>query len=235
MDFMNRGYRNQNTNTSSPQTGSSGSSSSSSSNGSGKKLKGGKFGGLTKIGAMSFLIALVLIVAGTIFAMIFFDNKNPEASSVDKNKYQAVFLNGGQVYFGKVTDLNSKYTRLNDIFYLRVNQQVQPDQQSSNTSNDVSLVKLGCELHGPQDQMVINREQVIFWENIKDDGQVVKAINEYKKQYPNGEQCQQSNGNTGSTGNNTGTNETTNSNATTNNNTTGNTGTGENQTSNAGN
>lgn len=233
MDFMNRGYRNQNTNTSSPQTGgNSSSSSSSSSNGSGKKVRSGKFGGLTKIGAMSFLIALALIVAGTIFAMMFFDNKNPEASSVDKNKYQAVFLNGGQVYFGKVTDLNSKYTRLNDIFYLRVNQQVQPDQQSSNTGNDVSLVKLGCELHGPQDQMVINREQVIFWENIKDDGQVVKAINEYKKQYPNGEQCQQSNGNTGGTGNSTGDNET---NSTPNNNTTGNTGTGENQTPSAGN
>ena len=42
------------------------------------------------------------------------------------------------------------------------------------------LQKLGSELHGPEDQMVINRDQVQFWENLKDDGQVVKAITTYK-------------------------------------------------------
>jgi hypothetical protein len=105
---------------------------------------------------------------------------------------QAVFLNGGQVYFGDIQDLNSSNVRLSNIYYLRVNQQVQPNQETadqSTNSNDISLVKLGCELHGPEDEMLINREQVVFWENLKTDGQVAKAVAEYQKQNPNGQNC----------------------------------------------
>ncbi len=123
-----------------------------------------------------------------------------EAGNVDGKKMQAVFLNGGQVYFGKIDDLNSDYMKVKDIYYLRVNQQVQPNQANTqNASNDISLVKLGCELHGPQDSMVINREHVIFWENLKDDGQVAKAVAEYKKQNPDGQKCDTEAGAGGST------------------------------------
>jgi hypothetical protein len=95
---------------------------------------------------------------------------------------------------------------MSNIYYLRVNQQVQPDQQA-NSANDVSLVKLGCELHGPQDSMVINREQVIFWENLKEDGQVAKAVEEYVKANPDGQKCdqQQEAGNNSGATNNTNT------------------------------
>ena len=132
------------------------------------------------------------------------NNRKPESSFIDKDKFQAVFLNGGQVYFGKVTDLNSQYLSMNNIYYLRVNQQVQPEQANSNNANDISLVKLGCELHGPQDSMVINREQVIFWENLKTDGQVAKAVDEYVKANPNGQKCEtaQNNNNSSSNRNN---------------------------------
>jgi hypothetical protein len=54
------------------------------------------------------------------------------------------------------------------------------------------LTKLGCQqLHSPEDEMVINRTQIAFWENIKDDGKVVQAIKEFKKQNPNGPNCSQ--------------------------------------------
>ena len=140
----------------------------------------------------------VLVVAATILllALIVYLVKGGtygESELVNKNQYQAVFLNGGQVYFGKVGDLNSKYLTLNDIYYLRVNQTVQPNQSNNQSSNDVSLVKLGCELHGPQDKMVINRDMVIFWENLKGDGQVAKAVSEYKKQNPQGQNCNTTN------------------------------------------
>ncbi len=102
-----------------------------------------------------------------------------ESKLVKQDKYQAVFLNGGQVYFGKIKEFNGRYIKLDDIYYLRVQQQVQPGSQEP--KQDISLAKLGNELHGPEDSMAINREQVIFWENLKDDGQVVKAIIDYKK------------------------------------------------------
>lgn len=206
MDFMNRGLRNgQNENsTNAPQSAGASVGSKKSA-----KLNTGSWG---KIGGFGFLIALVLIVVGVIFALMMTNVKNPEADSVAKGKYQAVFLNGGQVYFGNIADLNNKYIKLGNIYYLRVNQTVQPNSNTS-ANNDVSLVKLGCELHGPQDTMIINRDQVVFWENLKDDGQVVKAVNEYKKQYPNGQDCAKQNSTS------TNTTDTTNNTATTNNST----------------
>jgi hypothetical protein len=144
---------------------------------------------LNKAGLLSFLIAVSILVIAVICFLVFNKQESREQEAVDKSKFQAIFLNGGQVYFGKVGDLNSKFMQVSNIYYLRVNQQVQPGQE--NKANDVSLVKLGCELHGPEDKMVINREQIIFWENLKGDGQVAKAIEEYVKANPNGQKCDQ--------------------------------------------
>ncbi len=217
MDFMNRGFRNgQNTTNNMDQPAPVQTVHANNSDkkfGRRKNSSNSKFS-LKQAGGLTFLLALVVIVAGVVFAMINFKGSNPESKLVDTSKYQAVFLNGGQVYFGNIKDLNSKYLRLNNIYYLRVNQQVQPDGNAAQNPNDVSLVKLGCELHGPEDAMVINREQVVFWENLKNDGQVLKAMDEYRKQFPNGEDCTKqsstnSSSNSESSSNNTSTNSTT--------------------------
>jgi len=130
--------------------------------------------------------ATILVVA--LLVSVVQSSPKSEAKYVDSSKLQAVFLNGGQVYFGNIAALNNKYLNLTNIYYLRVSQQVQPNSKTT-ANNDVSLVKLGCELHGPEDAMVINRDQVVFWENLKSDGQVAKAVAAYVKQNPNGQQC----------------------------------------------
>lgn len=150
-----------------------------------KKLKGRGMRVLSVI-----VLTLAALIVGLVALYLAIGGTKEEQTYVDKDKFQAVFLNGGQVYFGKVQTLNGKFVTLNNIYYLRVNQQVQPNQStSSSTAQDVSLAKLGCELHGPTDIMVINREQVLFWENLKDDGQVAKAIATYVKNNPNGQTC----------------------------------------------
>lgn len=109
-----------------------------------------------------------------------------ESKLVDTSKYQAVFLNNGQVYFGSITSLNSDYVRLNNIYYLT--QTTASGTQAANS--DYTLVKLGCQqIHYPLDQMVVNRSQVTFWENLNKDGKVAKSIAEFKKQNPNGPDC----------------------------------------------
>jgi len=173
-----------------------------------------------KIVQVALLFSVTVLIVAVVW-LITLGGGTAEKSYVNKGKLQAVFLNGGQVYFGNIEDLNSKYLSMKNIYYLRVNQQVQPNQDQSAGSSDISLVKLGCELHGPQDEMVINREQIIFWENLKDDGQVAKAVADYVKQNPNGQKCEpttnQSNTNntTNTTNTNTGTNNTTNNTNTT--------------------
>jgi hypothetical protein len=153
-----------------------------------------------RIASVVLLFTITLLAVSVIAYLAFFrPSITKQSEFVDKTKFQAVFLNGGQVYFGRITAVNSNYIKLNDIYYLRVNQQVQPNGSTAN--GDVQLVKLGCELHGPQDQMVINSEQVIFWENLKDDGQVVKAITKYVSENPDGQKCENQTSDNNNSGN----------------------------------
>lgn len=108
---------------------------------------------------------------------------------IDESKFQAVFLADGTVYFGKVTYVTESEITIKNIYYLRTDGQTQPTYSSTSEMSDIALVKLGCELHGPSDEMIINRDKVNFWENLKDDAQVVKAIAEYERQNPNGQAC----------------------------------------------
>ena len=84
----------------------------------------------------------------------------------------------GQIYFGKLDSIGEEYAVLQDIYYLQVQQEVQPDT-TAQPQTQISLAKLGNELHGPEDEMFINVDQILFWENLKDDGQVVTAINNF--------------------------------------------------------
>jgi len=151
-------------------------SAASSKNGKGKK---GRDLSVMKITWVILLFSTTILVVALLLYIGF--GKHGSSSLVNENEYQAVFLNGGQVYFGKLKYIDNKDVQMKDIFYLKVNQQVQPNASASTSAQDISLAKLGNELHGPEDVMVINRDQVLFWENLKDDGQVVKAITEYKK------------------------------------------------------
>lgn len=181
-----------------------------------------------------FILTLgcALILAVVILWAIFAGNVGyTEGNQVDKSKYQAVFLNGGATsgsvayttYFGHVTSLNDKYMVLKDVYYLTT------DNTSSSTSANPQLTKLGCQqLHSPYDEMVINRSQVAFWENLQDSGKVVQAIQQFQKQNPNGPNCNQASTGTGS--NSSTQNSTTpNNNANANTNTNTGTGTGTKQ------
>jgi hypothetical protein len=142
-----------------------------------REVSGG--GMLSKLLALSLiLVSLAALVgfAGKAFAMMSAD------MAVKAKQYQAVFLTNGQVYFGKVSKVDGSYVKITDIYYLQVQQTVQPkDAKDTSAANQqVSLAKLGGELHGPEDVMFVSRQQVLFWENLKPDGKVAKAISDYK-------------------------------------------------------
>ena len=94
--------------------------------------------------------------------------------AVDPNKLQAVFLSNNQVYFGHLANYSRDYITLTDIFYLRPADSL---QQNTATQSSLNLIKLGSELHGPEDMMYVPKAQVLFWENLKPDSQVAQAIN----------------------------------------------------------
>ena len=141
---------------------------------------------LARIATMAVVAAVVILLVVTALAVGLGGKNNDEQKYVDNNKLQAVFLNTGQVYFGKIKTLNSKYFVVDDIYYLQTSS-TGTAAAAANTS--VSLVKLGCELHSPRDEMVINRAQVTFWENLQDSGQVAKAVATFQKANPSGQKC----------------------------------------------
>jgi len=110
-----------------------------------------------------------------------------DSLKLDQGKYQAVFLTNGQVYFGKVGTREGEYLELMDIFYLQVKPVLQQGDNNNENKNpqeqktELSLVKLGNELHGPLDRMMINKEQIVFVEDLKDDSKVTEAIRRYQQ------------------------------------------------------
>lgn len=189
MDFMSRGSRPGQPN---QQTGNTpGSHVNAPVGGSNKKRKATGIFGLAN-GILLFSIGV--LVLAVLASIIFGRGPASEFKSVDTNKMQAVFLNGGQVYFGKVRSINPEFMRLTDIYYLRVDQQVQPNQGNTQQQGTPVLVKLGCELHRPTNEMVINREQIIFWENLQDDDSqntVPGAVKKFIADNPEGQKCDQ--------------------------------------------
>lgn len=150
-----------------------------------RNFGGGKSMDIGKASSIFVLVATAVLVLALIFALVFNDGagkKNKEGVLINPDKYQAVFLNSqdGQVYFGKLAIYNDDLYVLSDIYYVRVENPIQPEGQNQQQQANISLAKLGNELHAPEDVMYISREKVLYWENLKDDGQVVKAITKYK-------------------------------------------------------
>jgi hypothetical protein len=114
------------------------------------------------IGAIAFAAALTVAIAFL----------------VAPSGWRAVFLTNNQVYFGKFRSVPfSNSIVLRDIYYLQVTPALQP-QTEGVSAPAIKVVKLGSELHGPADEMHIPRSQILFWEKLKSDSPVVRAISQ---------------------------------------------------------
>lgn len=135
------------------------------------------------------IIAPLLIVLAFVVGAWFMYQSSTSAH-IDKNKYQAVFFTNGQVYFGKLDKLSGGYFKLSDIFYLQANstddgESANPQETATQDPSDVQLIKLGSEVHGPEDEMIMSKDQILFFENLKNDGTVTETIKQYQSQQEN--------------------------------------------------
>ena len=134
----------------------------------------------------SLLLIVVVIVAVLLGSMVFMKGRS-SSGAIDANKQQAVFLTNGQVYFGKLEKMNANYMRLTEVFYLQAttpavtapDKSKNPQPATDQTENDVQLIKLGNEVHGPEDEMIISKDQVLFFENLKEGGKVSQSSEQY--------------------------------------------------------
>jgi len=92
-----------------------------------------------------------------------------EQRTIDHNTYQAVHLTNGQVYFGTIKRITPDSIFLNNVYYV--------DDESADLSlKKATLIKHQTQPYGPNGSMIINRNQVLFWENLEDTGLVTTTI-----------------------------------------------------------
>jgi hypothetical protein len=126
-----------------------------------------------------------LFIAGAAFLVVFLAISTSVAAmrwlpgSIGRGGVYAVFLANGQVYFGNIARENDRSLYLKNIYYLKLSKPVL-SQEDLQDDSAASLVKLGNELHGPEDAMEVRQSQILFVEKLKGDSKVTKAIDQYK-------------------------------------------------------
>ena len=148
--------------------------------------KGG--GGFLKV--VVTILVIVIVLLGAWYLLDNYTNLNlPGLSSSNQNMskgWYAIFLSNGQVYFGKIDKINDRELVLSNIYYLQVvtkplqqSQETVPPAAAAQNQQELTLAKLGNELHGPRDVMNINRDHILLTEELKEDSKVVTAITTY--------------------------------------------------------
>ncbi len=104
------------------------------------------------------------------------------AAAIDANKYQAVYLMNGQLYFGKLSELNSTHLKLTNVYYLQSNASQEAEESkgsvnsNANTASNFQLIKLSGAIYGPSDEMVISKDQVLYYQNLNADSKASQLI-----------------------------------------------------------
>jgi hypothetical protein len=121
-------------------------------------------------------LLLVLIAVALILGYLAFMPKTMFSSNA--NVYQAVLLDNGQAYFGKLSRQDSDFFALREVYYLQVPQSI----SGTAGSERPQLIKLGGEIQGPEDLIRMNKEHIVYIEDLRSDSPVTQAINNFKQQ-----------------------------------------------------
>ncbi len=112
------------------------------------------------------------------------------------SRYVAVYLNNGNVYFGKFSQAEGHDVVLTDVYFLNTAtptpQQEKPKTKSANESvgagataesassqTEFQLARLTDQFQRPTDKLLISRDHILFWEYLRADSKVVQAIEKY--------------------------------------------------------
>jgi hypothetical protein len=120
------------------------------------------------------IIGASFVVFVIVFAILLSPKLVNKLGSNTGNALYAVFLANDQVYFGTITDETSRSLTLTNVYYLA------PSASQDGKISDAALLKLGNEIHGPEDWLKINQDQILFVERLREDGKIAQAIRAYQ-------------------------------------------------------
>ena len=138
---------------------------------------------------IAWVAVIVLILAWVDMNMHFTSAFRSEREA--RAKWQAVFLNNGQVYFGHLTRNGFDSWKLSDAYYIQVTKvpvvpQAEPEKKNGDKTETPqlvreetrnTLVKMTGDLHSPENTMTIPSSNILFWQNLSKDSNIVQTIN----------------------------------------------------------
>lgn len=126
--------------------------------------------------SLIFTGVVLVVIAALLFWFMFGRSTTTQAPKSDR--YQAVFLDNGQIFFGKLKNIDGTYLVLENAYYAKEQKipENATEEQKAAILNNVSLAKVGSEVYGPEPTISIRAEQVLFWQNLADDSKVANAI-----------------------------------------------------------
>ncbi|MFA5995476.1 MAG: hypothetical protein WCW27_04165 [Patescibacteria group bacterium] len=142
------------------------------------------------------LVALIILLSATKLWLL----SIRYSTLFDNATYQAVTLTNGQTFFGRLSKYGINTYVLTDVYYLQqtdtqaaatnVNTNVAADNtETADNSNDnlnsndnnvtasgLSLKRLVDDVHKPYNYIVINRDQISFWQSLNPASPIIEAI-----------------------------------------------------------
>jgi hypothetical protein len=132
-----------------------------------------------KISVVKHVSLFLLILAGVLVSACHQSKSStevPSSATIDEQRYYAVLLTNGAVYFGKLEGLGSPWPVLTNVFYV----QAGPVDPNTKQPSGMVLIQRGHELHGP-DRMILNEKSIVFVEPVGADSRVAQLIKQAGK------------------------------------------------------
>ena len=138
------------------------------------RTSGGGGGGGAALGIAALVLGLVLGA----FGMQLIDNGGDDSDSggnalvgnVDEARFQAVILTNDKVYFGRLSEVNDTFFRLDDAFFLR------ETRESPEAEPVRALLPINRELHAPENSILIRQDEVVLVENLDEESPLLEEI-----------------------------------------------------------
>lgn len=132
------------------------------------------------VGLAILLIAVQFVLYGMRYRNLF-----------DNTTYQAVTLTNGLTFFGQLHRYSPHTYALYDVYYLKADTDTAEiqnitDPSALDTETDIEtdratdtgmqLYKLSDDFYRPDNALIVNRDQILYWQNLQLDSPIIQTI-----------------------------------------------------------
>lgn len=125
----------------------------------------------------SVLIVIILAIVG----WLVWSKSQSSETGIDSSRYQSIHLMDGKIYFGKLSVQNDEAYKLTNVYYLDIPVVDTTTTTQTTESTNPSLVRLSKAIYGPEDEMIITKSQVLYFQNLTADGRGAQLIENDKQ------------------------------------------------------